>query len=133
MMASVTEYYIVPKETFEKCSDPQQSVAERLENLPRKARSNSVRLLDLLKSQIKWDNLTGITPGLTDSIFNYISYSVRGKQRPLDFEEFLPYITSVPASVLCEKVKREVTKYKRRHGRQVRASRVDKLKPYMGL
>lgn len=124
-MATVTEYYIVPKEIYEKCSEPPESIVEKIDKLPKQAKYNSSRLLEHLRTQLTWDTTTGLTPGLLENIFNYINYSVRGKKRPFDFQEFLQYIISVPASLLCEKAKREVKKYKRNHGRLVRAPRMD--------
>jgi hypothetical protein len=124
-MATVQEYFIVPKDVFEKCHAPPENIKDKFDKLPKSARNKSSQLLEYLLKLVHWDNKTGEISGLLESIYNYVNYSVRGKQRPVDWETFLPNLVSAPQNVLCEKVKREVKVYKRKHGRHVRASRLD--------
>ncbi len=124
-MASVQEYYIVPKDVFEKCHAKPESLKDKFDKLPKSAKAKSAQLLEHLHRFIQWDSESGYVTGLLESIYNYTNYSVRGKQRPVDWETFLPHLFNVPQNILSEKVKREVKSYRRKHGRQVRASRLD--------
>lgn len=124
-MATVTEFYIVPKSVYEKCNEPVESLQDKIKTLPKKAKSSSSALLDHLKPLLQLDNETGQVNGLSENVFAYINYSVRGKKRPSDWDTFLPNLLTVPSSILCEKVKREVKLLKRRNGRKVHSPRVD--------
>lgn len=124
-MATVQEYFIVPKDVYEKCHAPPENLKEKLGKLPKSAKSKSVQLLEYLNKHLQWDSETGQTSGLSESIINYVSYSVRGKNKPIDWQEFLPNLVTVNSALLCEKVKREVKAYKRKYGRQLRETRMD--------
>ncbi len=124
-MAAVQEYFIVPKNVYEKCQSPPESIKDKFDKLPKSAKAKSAQLLENLHQLIQWDSESGHIIGLLESIYNYANYSVRGKQRPVDWETFLPNLVGVSQNVLCEKVKREVKSYKRKHGRHVRATRLD--------
>lgn len=125
MMAAVQEYFIVPKDVFEKCHNAPDSIKDKFDKLPKSAKTKTAQLLEHLHKFIQWDSESGQISGLLASIYDYANYSVRGKQRPVDWETFLPNLLAVPSNVLCEKVKREVKVFRRKHGRHVRASRLD--------
>lgn len=125
MMATVQEYFIVPKDVYEKCHAPEESLQDKFDKLPKKAKSKSANLLEFLNTKLQWDSQTGTLSGLSESIYNYINYSVRGKQRPIDWKAFLPNLLTAPQGYLCEKVKREIKRYKRQHGRYIRETRLE--------
>lgn len=127
MASIVNELYIVPKEVYEHCNKPRESVQEKLDKLSKKAKSNAIRIWEYLKTLPEYDNESGRMQGYLENIFNYLNYSVRGKQRPVDWESFVSHLITLPPTLFCEKVKREVKIAKRRHGRQLHTSRVDQL------
>ncbi len=124
-MATVDEHYIVPKDVYEHCNKQEDSLQDKLNTLSKRAKRNANRVIEHLKPLTQWDNVSGQFPGHSENIFNYLSYSVRGKPKPEDWESFVPYLITLPPSLFCEKVKREVKLAKRRHGRQVRVESLD--------
>lgn len=124
-MASVQEYYIVPKDVFDKYNQPEESLDDKLQKLPRGARTNAYNLSNYLSKVITWDNITGIINDTNKSIFDYINYSVRGKYKPVDWEEFVPNLWTVPQHLLCERAKRDVQRLTRKNGRKVHKKSLD--------
>lgn len=124
-MATVQEYYIVPKQVYEKCSEPNETLDEKISKVPKQAKYKIKHLLQFLANKIQWDSETGEISGLKQNIFDYINYTVRCKNKPVDWLSFIDHLIGAPSSLLCEKVKREVKKAKRQHGRHIHTSRVD--------
>lgn len=129
MASNVNELYIVPKEVYEHCNKPEDSLQDKLDKLPKRAKSKALRIIEHLRAQLEFDSESGQFPGYTENLFNYLHYSVRGKQKPEDWDLFVPKLITLPLTLFSEKVKKEVKQVKRRHGRQVHTSRVDKLFP----
>ncbi len=124
-MASVQEYYIVPKNVYDYCTKPDESLDDQLQKLPYSSKINAYDLINSIKKLISWDPNTGLISGSDKSIFPYLNYSVRGKNKPKDWEEFLPNLWTVPQYLLCERVKRDVKSLARKNGRKLYKKGVD--------
>lgn len=124
-MALVKQYYIVPKDLYEKCTEQEHTLDEKIDKLPKGAKLKALEVLEQLKGIVHWDTHDGEVIGLEHSIFDYINYSVRGKNKPSDWQSFVPNLISIPISLVCEKVKREIKRLKRKHGREIRAEGLD--------
>ncbi len=114
-MGSVTEYYIVPKKVYEECNAKEETLTQKIDKLPRTSQIKVKRLLDFLPENIKNENWSD-PEKYSNSVFDYINYAIRGKNKPSDWESFLPNLVTAPQSFFCEKVKVELRKYKRKHG-----------------
>lgn len=119
MMASVQEYYIVPKEVYDKYNQREESLDDKLDKLPIGAKTNAYNLMNWLKKVITWDKDTGLIIDTDKPIFDYINYSVRGKKKPIDWEEFVPNLWKIPPSLLCVRARRDVKNLTRKHGRKI--------------
>lgn len=115
IMGSVAEYYIVPKNVYDTCYSTEETLQEKIDKLPKSAQVKVKKILDFLPENIKNENLIDLA-GLSYTLFQYLNYASRGKNRPSDWDSFIPYLASVPQSVFCEKVRIGVKKYKRKHG-----------------
>lgn len=127
----VQELYIVPKDVYEHC-DKKAKFQEKLETLPKRPRSYANRIITHLRPILEWDYKSGEVSGLSENLFSYLNYSTRGKQRPEDWELFLPHLYGLPQSLFCAKVRREVKsaiKAEKRHGRQLHKAGLDELLP----
>lgn len=127
-MDSVQEYYIVPKEVYEKCSEPKKSVEEKIQELPTARQRKFKRLLDYLVSKIG----VGVTVdkdsdlvGEYTNLYDFINYAISGRKKPDEFNELVPLLFDVPDDLLSEKVHRDVGFFKRQHGRHIHKKSLD--------
>jgi len=109
-MGSVVEYYIVPKPIYDKCNAKEETLDEKIEKLPKSSQVKVKKILGFLPEKIK------NSEEYSSTLFDYINYASRGKNKPSGWEAFLPNLVNSPSSGFCKKVQIEIKKYKRKHG-----------------
>lgn len=118
IMGTIEEYYIVPKPVYDTCYNREESLHEKIAKLPKSSQIKVKKLLHFLPENIKNENLLDLA-GFSYTLFDYVNYATRGKNKPSDWESFLVNLATAPQSVFCAKVKTEVKKYKRKNGTKI--------------
>ena len=109
---AVQKYYIVPQDIFERVYNEIPTLQIQLSELTPLNRQKARHLLAALSKKIEFDEF-GRSREYKQNIFDYIVYSIRGKEEPIDWESFLPLLFDAPKDVLTEKVKNEIRQARR--------------------
>ena len=82
-MMAVQKYFIVPQDIYERVYNQTPTLQQQLSEQTLQVRAKARALLSFLNSKLEFDEF-GRSRDLKQNIFDYVLYSVRGKEEPID-------------------------------------------------
>lgn len=106
-MANVQRYYIVPQQVYEKVYQDTPSLMTKISSLPASSRQKAQKLLTHLHGQVSFDEF-GRAQGFKQNIYDYVNFAVRGKDQPIDWDQFVLVLLDAPKEIFTEKINGEI-------------------------